>query len=193
MTEPSSGDRPRAGVATCAGTPSSRQLLHRILLATDGTVTTILEAYADEPIEARRLAQRRRPAGQQDAEPLAVDPGCSVLDRHVLLCGARSGTTFLYGESLIVPDRLDPGIIDRLESTSQPIGALLRASRLETFREILAAGDHPAGSYARHFGTDEDAVLLYRTYRVLLRGQPIALVTEKLVAGGDEGDIPSGS
>lgn len=188
MTEPSPSARssaPSAGAATCSG---SRRLLHRILLATDGTVTTILEAYANEPIEARRLAQRRRPAGQQEAGMLDVSPGCLVLDRRVLLYGARSGSPFLCGESLIVPDRLDPDLVGRLESTSQPIGALLRASRLETFREVLVADAHPAGSYARNFGCDEDAVLLYRTYRILLQARPIALITEKVLAADEAGD-----
>lgn len=190
MTEASSGDGPlpRAGVATCSGRAGSRQLLHRILLTTDGTVTTILEAYAGEPIEAVRLAQSRQPAGPQDAELLAVTADSPVLHRRVLLCGARSGTAFVHGESLIVPERLDPGILGRLESTSEPIGALLRASRLETFREILAAGEQPAGASASDFGCDEDAVLLYRTYRVVRRGQPLALITERVLADGEDSD-----
>lgn len=172
------------------GTAGSRELLHRILLATDGTVTMILEAYAGEPIEAVSLAQSRQPATPQQAELLDVSAGSQVLDRHVLLRGARSATTFLYGEALIVPERMDPEILDRLTSTSEPIGTLLREHRLETFREVLMVGKQTAGSCAVHFGSGADAVLLFRTYRILTRAQPIALITERVLAGAEETDRP---
>lgn len=183
------GDR-RAEV--CGRVPSwpggagSRNLLHRILLRTDGTVTTILEAYAGEPIMATRLGQSIQPARPHDAEPLGVAAGSPLIDRRVLLRGAHSGVTFLHGESLIVADRVSPELVERLESTDEPIGLLLRASRLETFREVLAVGEQRAGSYAAYFGSDEDAVLLFRTYRVLSHGQPVVLITENLLAGAEE-------
>lgn len=188
-SETSQSDRTpavRVRAATWLGQAGSRELLHRILLTTDGTVTTILEAYAGEPIGAIRLAQSLQPARPQDAEPLAVAAGSSVLARHVLLRGARSGTTFLSGESLIVSDRLGPSIVDRLGSTNEPIGQLLRTYRLETFREVLAVGEQPAGSFGTYFGSGQDALLLFRTYRIILRGQPIALITEKVLAEGEE-------
>ncbi len=189
MTSETRSDRPPAArerAATWLGKAGSRELLHRILLATDGTVTTILEAYAGEPIEAVRLAQSLRPARPQEAELLDVGTASPVLDRHVLLRGVRSGTTFLYGESVLVPERLDPSIVDRLGSTNEPIGQLLRTSRLETFREVLAVGEQPAGSHGTYFDSGEDALLLFRTYRVILRGQPILLITEKVPAGSGE-------
>lgn len=164
----------------------SRQLLHRILLATDGTVTTILEAYAAEPIEAVRLSQSLQPARPQDAELLDVDSSSPVLERHVLLRGVCSGTIFIYGESLIVPERLDPSIIDCLGSTNEPIGRLLRAYRLETFREVVAVGKRRAGSTGVYFGSGEDALLLSRTYRVVVQGQPVMLITEKVLADSEE-------
>lgn len=186
----SRSDQPCVRKLARSRTAGSRELLHRILLATDGTVTTILEAYAGEPIEAVRLAQSRRPTAPHQAELLDVSAGSPVLDRHVLLRGACSETTFLYGESLIVPERMDAGIVDRLTSTNEPIGALLREHRLETFREVLTVGSEPAGTYGPHFGSDEDAVLLFRTYRVLARAQPIALITEKVLADAEEPDSP---
>lgn len=175
---------------TRPGTAGSRELLHRILLTTDGTVTTILEAYAGEPIEAVRLAQSHRPAAPHQAELLTVSADWPLLDRHVLLRGAFSETTFLYGESLIVSERIDAGIVDRLTSTNEPIGALLREYRLETFREVLTVGSEPAGTHGVHFGADEHGLLLFRTYRVLSRAQPIALITEKVLAGAEEVDSP---
>lgn len=172
--------------ATWLGKAGSRELLHRILLATDGTVTTILEVYAGESIETTRLAHSLQPVLPHSAELLDIDVGRPVLNRHVLLRGVSSGTTFLYGESLIVPERLDPSIIDRLGSANEPIGQLLRACRLETFREVLAVGEQPAGSCGAYFGSGHDAVLLFRTYRIILRGRPVVLITERVPAGSEE-------
>lgn len=186
LTETSPSDR--APAATWSGTAGSRRLMHQILFATDGTVTTILEAYAGEPVEAVRLAQSLQPARPQDAELLALPEGSPVLDRHVLPCGVRGGMPFLCGESLIVVERLDPCIVDRLESTNEPIGQLLRACRLETFREVLAVGEQPAGSYGAYFGVHQDVRLLSRTYRVVSQGQPIMLITERVLACGEETD-----
>ncbi|MPZ65289.1 MAG: DUF98 domain-containing protein [Pseudonocardiaceae bacterium] len=171
---------------TPSAMPGSQELLHRILLATDGTVTTILEAYAGESIEAIRLTQSIQPARPEDAELLAVDAGSPMISRQVLLRGVYSGMVFLHGESLIVPERLSPSIIERLGSTNQPVGVLLRTSRVETFREVLAVGEQRAGSYGAYFGSDEDAVLLFRTYRVFSRGQPVVLITENVLAGAEE-------
>lgn len=183
-SEPYENTQPRAVAGrrpAWSGTAGSRELLHRILLATDGTVTLILEAFANERIEAVRLAQSLQPAGVEPAELLAVEPGSSVLDRHVLLRGADSGATFLYGESLIVASRLDRNLLDDLDCTHKPIGHLLRASRLETFREVLAVGEQAAGPYGTYFDCGGEAVLLFRTYRIILRGQPIALITERVL------------
>jgi chorismate--pyruvate lyase len=173
-------------VPSWSGTAGSLRLLHRILLATDGTVTTILEAYAGEPITAERLDQSLQPARPHEAELLAVAAGSPVINRRVLLRGGHSGVTFLHGESLIVPERMDPVVMDRLESTDEPIGLLLRASRLETFREVVAVGEQRAGTYGSYFGSGENAMLLFRTYRVVFRGQPVVLITENVLAGAEE-------
>lgn len=167
--------------------PDSPDLLHRILLATDGTVTSVLEAYAEEPVRATMLAQFVQPSRSRDAALLAVPEGAPVLNRKVLLCGERSGRTFLYGQSLILVERLDRRIADGLVLTNKPIGILLRESRIETFREILTAGQERAGACAAYFQAAEDATLLFRTYRIEARGRPIMLVTERFPRSRDEG------
>lgn len=167
---------------------ASGELMQRMLLATDGTVTTLLEVYAGEPIEAVELGQSRRPALSQDAEMLAMGEGADLLDRRVLLCGVRSGSRFVYGESLIVPERLEADILERLESTTEPIGKLLRTRRLETFREVITVGKQRAGPLGALFGSTEDAVLLFRTYRIIIGGSPAVLITEKVPAN-DEGGL----
>lgn len=166
---------PRTAPAGDAGPLTAFQ---RILLATDGTVTHILEAYAGEPVEVVKLRQAFDTANEGD-ESLAVAPGDKVLRRRVLLRGRRGGQSLLYAEAVVVLDRVDPAILDGLLETDKPIGVLLGESRTETFREILRVGREPAGGRATHFGVDAGDDLIFRTYRIVAGGRPVILITEK--------------
>lgn len=154
----------------------------RILLATDGTVTHILEAYAGEPIEVVKLLQAFDTANEGDAA-LAVAPGDKVLRRRVLLRGRLGGQNLLFAEAVVVLDRVDPAVLDGLLETDKPIGVLLSEHRTETFREILSVGREPAGGRATHFGIDAGADVIFRTYRIVAGGRPVILITEKFPGG----------
>jgi chorismate-pyruvate lyase len=162
-------------------TTSLLPLFQRILLATDGTVTHLLEVYAEEPIEAVKLAQDLDTSRETDAG-LEVSPGARLLRRRVLLRGHRSRRNLLYAEAVVVPERVPLEVLNGLLRTDQPIGSLLADARTETFREVLLVDREPAGACARHFGIDANAELLFRTYRILSRGQPVMLITEKFPA-----------
>ncbi len=152
----------------------------RILLGTDGTVTHILEAYAEEPIDVAKVSQAFDAANDGDAHldlPAAGDD--KVLRRVVVLRGRRSGQTLLYAEVVVVLDRVEPALLDGLTGTDKPVGILLRENRTETFREILVVDREPAGGCGDHFGIGPDAELAFRTYRIVSRGRPIMLITEK--------------
>lgn len=153
----------------------------RMLVGTDGTVTHILEAYADEPIEVVKLVQVFDTSNDAGAH-LHLSRDNRVLRRQVLLRGRRTGQHLLYAEAIIVPERVDPAVLDALVGTDKPIGVLLAENRTETFREILAVDREPAGSCARYFGIEPDAQLIFRTYRIVARQQPVMLITEKFPA-----------
>ena len=159
-------------------TPLTR--FQRVLLSTDGTVTNILEAYADEPMEVHKLLQVFDRADDGDALLHLSDD--RVLRRRVLLRGRRSRRNFLYAEAVVALDRVDPGIVDGLFGTDKPVGVLLAEARMETFREILQLGREPAGELGAHFGVDPTAELIFRTYRILANRRPIVLITEKFPA-----------
>ncbi len=161
------------------GPPLSR--LQRVLLTTDGTVTHVLEAYESERILVQKLGQ------SQDSEvaPAEMEPAGpeTVMRRCILLQGSQTKETYVYAESVILSDRLERRVAEGLLFTEEPIGRLLLDSRLETFREILDCGREPAGERAQHFGLDESAPLISRTYRVIAGHRPIMLITEKFPAG----------
>lgn len=150
----------------------------RILLGTDGTVTQLLEAYADEPIRAVKLEQTRGPAADQ-AEPLHTAPDSEVLRRRVMLRTFQTERDLLHAEAVVVIERVGEAFVKALETTDMPIGALLTEARIETFREILDVGRVPAGPVGGLFGIQPVDELLYRTYRILAEDEPIMLVTER--------------
>lgn len=171
----------RPGPGTLLAEISDLEPLARILATTDGTVTEILEAWADDNVAVGQLSQREellaRPLSLLDAS--AHSP---VLRRDVLLVGARSQRPLLYAESLILAARLPAPIRDGLRNGRTPIGKLLRAHRLETYREFLHLGRAAAGPLALRFRIAPADLLIERTYRIFAGSRPIMLINEKFPA-----------
>jgi chorismate-pyruvate lyase len=155
--------------------------LARVLLRTDGTVTYILEAYADEPIDVVKLGQVFGTADDRDADLLL--PGGRVLRREVLLRGRHSLRNLVHAEAVIALDRVEPTFLEGLVGSDEPIGVLLAESRTEAFREILRTGRQPAAGCGPHFGMDPASDVVSRTYRIVARQQPIILITETFPPG----------
>ena len=153
-------------------------ILQRILLITDGTVTDVLEAYANEPIRVVKLGQSFGPVRAEKLEH-DLPPSGRVLRQTVLLQGARSGQNFLHADSVITPDGLDPQIVDDLVRSDRPVGRLLAQHRVETFREMVALGFELAGTCSDYFDVEPSSRLLFRTYRILVRQRPRMRITEK--------------
>jgi chorismate-pyruvate lyase len=164
------------GALNEGGPPLS--ILQRILLITDGTVTDVLEAYANEPIRVVKLEQNFDSVDADQPE-LDLPPSGRVLRRTVLLQGALSGQNFLFADSVITPQGLDPEIVDGLVGSDRPVGRLLAQHRVETFREIVALGFELAGTCAEYFDVEPTSRLVFRTYRILVRQQPVMRITEK--------------
>ena len=167
------------GTAGTSGlTLESLGVVPRILLATDGTLTHILEAYAAEKVCVVKLSHA--PVTDRSVrERYGLDDRERGLRRVVLLRGCRSSTTFVYADSVVMLDRLPATVADGLLRTDQPIGKLLYFSGAETFREILAMGDERDPTVAAHFGVSEDEPLVSRTYQIVYDRRPIARITEK--------------
>ncbi|QIK36722.1 DUF98 domain-containing protein [Caldichromatium japonicum] len=140
----------------------------RALLATDGTVTKILEAYFWEPLVVETLEQRLETA----TEPvpwLEIERGDRCMLRDAQLRGSESGRCFAEAFSLIriefIPDDFRQRLIDR----EIGIGVLIRDSGLESYREVLDIG-------LDRLANGESAV--FRTYRIIIARRPVILITE---------------
>jgi chorismate-pyruvate lyase len=87
----------------------------RMLLSTDGTVTTLLATCTGEPIITRATRQAG-PAPldrlltatgcwwHPDAKLLELSPADRVIARRATLRGGHSGVVYVLAESLVVPD-----------------------------------------------------------------------------------------
>src|SRR5258708_2170748 len=129
---------------------SSLDLLQRVLLVSDGTLTDTLEAAFLEPIWLRKIAIQVAPARGALPE-LDVVAGEPLMERKILLCGETSGKAYVYAESVLVLDRLPPRFREELVESDMPIGRLWSEHKLETWKELLAMPRHPMGALAAHF------------------------------------------
>jgi chorismate-pyruvate lyase len=153
--------------------------IQRLLLTTDGTMTTALAACHGEKVGVRLLGQEIVTLAGPDAA-LELGAGGKVLARRVLLFGQRSGTPFLYGCSRVALHRLDREVRAELLAGDAPIGLVLRSHRLETFRAPLDVGVRPGeGEIATHLGS---GLLCFKTYAIIARGRPVMVVHEEFPA-----------
>jgi chorismate-pyruvate lyase len=149
----------------------------RLLFTSDGTVTDMLQAICGEKIHARKMTQDVSPA-ERPIDALEIAPGELVMSRRVLLQGERTGTDYVYADSMIAFDRLDIRFQQGLLNSDTPIGRLWRENRLEIFKEILDVRETAAGHLAAYFGTSAGDSLIVRTSRVFMAGRPAMLITE---------------
>ena len=153
----------------------SLSLFQKVLLATDGTVTQLLEIYSGSSIKVKKLSQTI--VSDIDNSWLKLNTGDRLLKRSILLC--NQNTNLLYAESYFVIDRLPKTMHQQLLETDQPIGLLWRAERMETYREIVGYTRAPDTSLAPYFNIKENEAFLGRTYQIYHQRQPLGIITEK--------------
>ncbi|PID34470.1 MAG: 4-hydroxybenzoate synthetase [Thiotrichales bacterium] len=153
----------------------------RILMVTDGTVTELLEQYAEETIKVCKLSEKI------DIEFDELLPNhrhhitksdLPVLTRTILLQGQTTKKNWLYAQSSIFLDNLQAGFRSDLLASREPIGRLWEKYRCETFKRILDFEKRPAGESGEYFNLPADSTLLSRTYSVYSGGKLIMIITE---------------
>jgi len=150
-------------------------LFQQVLLATDGTVTELLQLHQARPIKAHKVQQT---LGQVAAPPAL---GCQaeepVLHRTVLLEPVGGGDR-VFAESYFVFARFSASLQRQLVETESPIGLLWREERLEMFREVVRRGVEVSPAVAEHLGVPPDTPLFTRTYAIHHAGRLLGLITE---------------
>jgi chorismate-pyruvate lyase len=150
-------------------------------------LSRLLEVSLGEALQTRVLLQELRPPDAAMPE-LVLDQWEPVLDRRALLQAVGSGMAYLYVHSLIVPSTVPVNLYIRLLQGEEPLGRIIQALRLPTFRQVIAHGrarleEIADRSVAESFGADLSADVLYRTSLLYLnRRSPCATmrITEML-------------
>jgi chorismate lyase len=162
----------------------------RILVATNGTLTRILNVLANEEIVVEVIKQQIHDDTSKIPELKHLSIG-RVLQRDILLRGRSSGIPFVAAESLIAIDLLPPAITTTLLETDRPIGEIMAASCIETFKEEAKvwSGGLPGwlevdGYHKSRKGT------IARQYRNIAGGKPVMIITEYFLRNVFE-DAPS--
>lgn len=140
----------------------------RALLVTDGTVTKILEAYFWEPVSVDTLEQRFEEA-EAPIPWIGLNAGDRCLIRDAQLRGLHSGRAFAEAFSVIRTHLIPEDFRRRLISREIGIGALIRDSGMESYREVLDVGLEPD-----RIGPAS----VFRTYRIVIDGNPVILISE---------------
>lgn len=158
--------------------PATLSTFQRILLTTDGTVTDMLEAYLCEQIQLLKLSEELVNTTHY-IQSMELPEGSEAVERKILLRGKISRKNYLYAESIIVLDRLEDSFRNELINTKTPIGKLWLEKRVETFKEIIDSGKHPARELSQYFNIEPEENIFFRTYCVLSNKKYTMMITEK--------------
>lgn len=153
--------------------------MQKILLGTDGSVTTLLENVLDCEVAVHTLSQEVVPADERVAEALGISAGEAVNHRVVTLNEKESGKALLYAASDTPISRLDPSFKDDLMRADIPIGRIMQMHRIEGRRELDDVRVCRAGTgISGVFGIFRQEPLLSRRYRIITRGEPLIAIRE---------------
>lgn len=150
----------------------------RVLLTTDGTVTSTLEAYLYEQIKLIKLSEELKEI-DHDIQPMQLEKGSKVIKRKILLRGKDSCENFIFAESIIALDRLEENFRNELLNTKTPIGKIWFENKVETFKEFVELGKHPAKELAGYFKIEPEENIISRTYCVSSRQRKTMMISEK--------------
>ncbi|BBX97594.1 chorismate--pyruvate lyase family protein [Mycobacterium lacus] len=150
----------------------------RILIATNGTLTRILNVVANDEIVVQIINQQIHDVAPKTLE-LEQLPSGRVLQRDILLKGRASGDALVAAESLVAIDLLPPAITESLTQTDRPIGEVMAASCIETFKEeaTVWVGESPGWLKLEGYRNSR-AKTVARRYRIIAGGQPVIIITE---------------
>lgn len=158
-------------------------MIPRILFATDGSITHILEAYAGEPVDLVRLTSSIVEETSAWRE-LGVSQGERALQRLSLVQGRESGRVFVHAVSVVLLDRLPEPVAEDLLTSGSSLLKLLTAHRIGTFRETVSDWQGEDEHIAGNFGLDGSVTLVGRTYHIVMGGRLVAWVTETFPKDG---------
>jgi beta-ribofuranosylaminobenzene 5'-phosphate synthase len=153
--------------------------VQKMLLGTDGSVTSLLEVVTGSPVQIETLVQKVVPADEAVAAELNVEVGDEVNYRVVKLKRADTGEALIYAVSHAPLKRLDPSFKEDLIRADIPIGVILKKHRIESRRDIVGAETLAADrNLSQIFNIFPKEPMLSRKYRIFRHGEPLISIRE---------------
>jgi chorismate-pyruvate lyase len=147
----------------------------KILLATDGSVTTILDVLKGH-INVKTLVQEFREAKDVQAQELGINKGDTVNYRAVVM-SHDSKEPLIHAISLTPVDKLTNNFKEDLLKADIPIGRILKKYNIESRREVTHIGaEKPDDELKDIFHTD--SIMLTRSYNIIYKGAVLIRIKE---------------
>ncbi len=134
----------------------------KILLTTDGSVTTILDVIRGH-VRIETIIQKFVKADQEMAGLLNIEVGDTVNYRVVVI---ETDEPLIYAISLIAVDRLENDFKEDLIRADIPIGRILRKHNIESRREIKSVYFEDQSPDIKEI-FKISATMLTRTYNII--------------------------
>ncbi|MDD3985124.1 MAG: chorismate lyase [Methanobacterium sp.] len=134
----------------------------KILLTTDGSVTTILDVIKGH-VQIETLEQKFIEADHKIAQLLNIKIKDIVNYRVVII---QTHKPLIYAISLIPIKRLENGFKEDLIRADMPIGRILKKHNIESRREIKSVYYEPPKPELKKI-FKEDSPMLTRTYNII--------------------------
>ena len=150
----------------------------KILLATDGSVTTILDVLKGH-VNIRTLVQEFREADKKTASLLDIKVGETINYRVVVIEGEKplKGEPLIYAVSMIPVERLNNDFKEDLIRADIPIGRILRKHNIESRREIKSVSLEESTPKMRNIFKN-NTPMLTRTYNIIHKDQVLIWLME---------------
>ena len=147
----------------------------KILLATDGSVTTILDVLKGH-INVKTLTQEFRYADEESAQELGIANGETINYRTVIMSHVPENP-LIHAISLTPIKRLDRAFKEDLLKADIPIGRILKKYNIESRREVTHIGaERPNEELKMIFKTD--SMMLSRTYNIIYHDEVLIWIKE---------------
>jgi len=161
------------GIKKVEGDLGSLSSAQKILLATDGSVTTILDVLKGH-VKIRTLIQEFRKADEEVARLLQIEKGDPVNYRVVVI---ERDEPLIHAVSLIPVDRLNNDFKEDLIRADIPIGRILKKHQVESRREIKSVAVEKSTPEMVEIFHDQSMVLS-RTYNIIHQDQVLVWIKE---------------
>lgn len=147
----------------------------KILLATDGSVTTILDVLKGH-IDVKTLVQEFREADDAQAKDLDINKGDTINYRAVVMSHIPE-EPLIHAISLTPVDKLTNNFKEDLLKADIPIGRILKKYNIESRREVTYIGaEKPDDELKEIFNTN--SIMLTRIYNIIYKDEVLIRIKE---------------